>query len=98
MVKEKILKIRISEYLKSRAKDCASSYEWSLSQYIRFLIRMDVDSPIYQKIIPLIKENVDTLDKIQEFTHEGRRFLIIPENQENLKKSINEILINKKEN
>ena len=90
MHKEEIIKIRISEFMKNRAKDCASSFNWSLSQYIRFLIRMDIDSPLYKTIIPLVSENVDTIDKIHEFTHEGRRFLIVPENQAqslNLKKS-----------
>lgn len=85
-MKEEIIKIRVSKLLKNRAKDNASVMNWTLSNYIRFLLLMDIDNPIYKHIIPLVSENVDTLDKIQEFTYEGRRFVIIPENQvKNLK-------------
>lgn len=85
-MKEEIIKIRASKYLKNRAKDNASVMNWTLSHYIRFLLLMDIDNPIYKHIIPLVSENVDTSDKIQEFTYEGRRFVIILENQvKNLK-------------
>lgn len=80
-MKKTIIKVRISEYLKQRAKDCAALFGWNLSKYIRFLIRMDIEDCIYNKIIPLISGNVDTLNEIEYFTHEGRRFAIVPENQ-----------------
>lgn len=88
MSKETIIKIRVSKYLKQRAKDCASFYGWSLSQYIRHLILVDIDDPLYDHIIPLVSGNVDTLNEIKEFRYQGRRFAIVPEN---LVKNITEI-------
>lgn len=80
-MKESLIKLRISEYLKQRAKDCAASYNWTLSNYIRFLMMMDQESKLYDRIIPLIEENVDTKDEFASFRHEGMKFYIVPEKQ-----------------
>ena len=81
MLNDKIIKLRISEYLKTRASDAALIYNWTLSNYIRFLIMMDLDSKIYDRIIPLIEGNVSTNEGFAHFTHEGRRFYVVPEDQ-----------------
>ena len=80
-MKESLIKLRVSEYLKQRAKDCASSYNWTLSHYLRFLIMMDIDTKLYDRIIPLIEENVATLNEIPSFMHGSTKFYIVPEDQ-----------------
>jgi hypothetical protein len=80
-MKESFIKLRVSDYLKQRAKDCASSYNWTLSRYLRSLILIDINTKLYDRIIPLIEENVGTFSEIPSFTHEGTRFYIVPENQ-----------------
>lgn len=81
MLNDKIIKLRISGYLKTRASDAALTYNWILSNYVRFLIMMDLDSKIFDRIIPLIEGNVSTNEGFAHFTHEGHRFYIVPEEQ-----------------
>jgi hypothetical protein len=42
---------------------------------------IDINTKLYDRIIPLIEENVGTFSEIPSFTHEGTRFYIVPENQ-----------------
>ena len=90
MTKLEIIKIRADTLLKKRALEMANSMKWTLSKYIRFLLMMDLDDRFLDNITKNISENVDTLIENMEFTFQGRRFYIIPENQkENFIKFIN---------
>ena len=90
MTKLEIIKIRADALLKKRALEMANSMKWTLSKYIRFLLMMDFDDRFLDNITKHISKNVDTLIENTEFTFQGRRFYIIPENQkENFIKFIN---------
>ncbi|HUS50023.1 MAG TPA: hypothetical protein VMZ91_07650 [Candidatus Paceibacterota bacterium] len=90
MTKLEIIKIRADTLLKKRALEMANSMKWTLSKYIRFLLMMDFDDRFLDNITKHISKNVDTLIENTEFTSQGRRFYIIPENQkENFIKFIN---------
>ena len=80
MKKEELIKVRVDEYLKSKAIKNAEKCDWTLSQYIRILLMCDSDDPIYDHFISNL-ENVDTSDQIEWFEYQGKRFLIIPEEQ-----------------
>lgn len=84
MPKSEIIKLRVDSFIKQKALEMANTLKWTLSKYIRFLLLMDFADHFLDHVTEYISENVDTVIENIEFTFQGRRFYIVPENQKEL--------------